>query len=101
MRQRDMVLATAERIAGLGYGLWDERTQSYVFVSEQFARFYGMSPDEFLAWQQREKRELQRLLAGGFAADIAANMFSLYDLLFGFLAVASAYRIAGGRSEEP
>ena len=37
-----MALATAERIAGMGYGLWDERTRSYVFVSEQYAKPYGL-----------------------------------------------------------
>ena len=57
MRQRDMVLATAERIAGLGYGLWDERTRSYVFVSEQYANFYGLSPDEYLARYQTSEDE--------------------------------------------
>ena len=44
-----MVLATAERVAGLGYALWDERTRSYVFVSEQYANFFGVSPDEYFA----------------------------------------------------
>ena len=33
MRQREVVLDIAERIAGMGYALWDERTKSYVFVS--------------------------------------------------------------------
>ena len=37
IQRREMVLALAERIAGLGYALWDERTKSYVFVSEQYA----------------------------------------------------------------
>jgi signal transduction histidine kinase/ActR/RegA family two-component response regulator len=43
-----MVLATAERVAGLGYALWDERTRSYVFVSEQYANLFGVTPDEYL-----------------------------------------------------
>lgn len=43
-----MVFATAERVAGMGYALWDERTKSYVFVSEQYASLYGVSPDEYL-----------------------------------------------------
>jgi PAS domain S-box-containing protein len=45
---RDTVLSTAARIAGLGFGLWDERTRTYVFVSEQYAQFYGLSSDEYL-----------------------------------------------------
>jgi signal transduction histidine kinase/CheY-like chemotaxis protein len=44
-----MALATAERIAGLGYALWDERTRSYLFVSEQYGNVYGLSPDEYLS----------------------------------------------------
>jgi len=47
--QRDVVLGIAERIAGLGYALWDERSRSYVFVSEQFAKPYGLTPDEYVA----------------------------------------------------
>jgi len=43
------VLDIAERIVGLGYALWDERTRSYVFVSKQFARPYGITPDEYIA----------------------------------------------------
>jgi signal transduction histidine kinase/CheY-like chemotaxis protein len=46
---KEMVLATAERVAGLGYALWDERKRAYEFVSEQFAGFYGLSPDEYVA----------------------------------------------------
>jgi len=46
---KKMVLATAERVAGMGYALWDERKRAYEFVSEQFAGFYGLSPDEYLA----------------------------------------------------
>jgi signal transduction histidine kinase/ActR/RegA family two-component response regulator len=46
---RDVALATAERIAGIGYGLWDERTRSYVFVSDQYANFYDLTPEEYLA----------------------------------------------------
>ena len=49
IQQRDMVLATAERVAGLGYALWDERTRSYVFVSEQYANFFGVSPDKYFS----------------------------------------------------
>jgi len=44
-----MVRAIAERVAGLGYALWDERKRAYEFVSEQYAGFYGLSPDEYLA----------------------------------------------------
>jgi len=47
--QRELVLDIAERIAGLGYALWDERTRSYVFVSEQFAKPYGLTPSEYVA----------------------------------------------------
>jgi PAS domain S-box-containing protein len=47
--QREVVLNIAERIAQLGYALWDERTRSFVFVSEQFASFYGLTPEEYLA----------------------------------------------------
>lgn len=47
--QREKVLSIAERIAGLGYALWDERTRSYAFVSEQFARPYGLTPDAYIA----------------------------------------------------
>ncbi len=47
-RQRDSVRGIAERIAGLGYALWDERAESYVFVSEQFARPYGLTPHEYV-----------------------------------------------------
>jgi len=49
IQQRETVLGIAERISGLGYGLWDERTRSYVFVSEQFAKPYGLTPDEYIA----------------------------------------------------
>ncbi len=48
-RQREMVFDIAERIAGLGYALWDERTRSYVFVSKQFAKPYGLTPSEYVA----------------------------------------------------
>jgi len=48
-QQREMVLEIAERIAGIGYALWDERTRSYVFVSKQFARSYGLTPSEYVA----------------------------------------------------
>jgi len=44
-----MVLDIAEQIAGIGYALWDERTRSYVFVSKQFARPYGLTPSEYVA----------------------------------------------------
>jgi PAS domain S-box-containing protein len=47
--QREAVLKIAERIAQLGYALWDERTRSFVFVSEQFASFYDLTPEEYLA----------------------------------------------------
>ena len=57
IRQRDMVLATAERVAGLGYALWDERTRSYVFVSEQYANFFGVSPDEYFDRYQTYEAE--------------------------------------------
>jgi len=43
------VLEIAERIAGLGYALWDERKRCYVFVSKQFANYYGLTPDEYIA----------------------------------------------------
>jgi signal transduction histidine kinase/ActR/RegA family two-component response regulator len=43
-----MVLALAERLVGLGYALWDERAQSFVFVSEQYAGSYGLTPEEFV-----------------------------------------------------
>jgi len=49
MPQRELVLEIAERIAGLGYALWDERTRSYVFVSQQFANYYGLTPGEYIA----------------------------------------------------
>jgi signal transduction histidine kinase len=49
MRQREAVLDIAERITRLGYALWDERTRSYVFVSEQFAKPFGLTPDEYIA----------------------------------------------------
>jgi signal transduction histidine kinase/ActR/RegA family two-component response regulator len=49
IEKREAVLDIAERISGLGYGLWDERTGSYVFVSEQFAKPYGLTPDEYIA----------------------------------------------------
>jgi len=57
MRQREAVLDIAERIAGLGYALWDERTRSYVFVSEQFARAFGLTPDEYVAQCQSYEDE--------------------------------------------
>jgi signal transduction histidine kinase/CheY-like chemotaxis protein len=47
--QRELLLDIAERIAGLGYALWDERTRSYLFVSKQYAKLYGMAPDEYIA----------------------------------------------------
>ena len=53
-----MVLALAERIAGLGYALWDERTKSFVFVSEQYARSYGLTPEEFVAKFHRYEDEI-------------------------------------------
>ncbi|MFV1978877.1 MAG: ATP-binding protein [Myxococcota bacterium] len=49
IQQRKAVLDIAERIVGLGYALWDERTRTYVFVSKQYARSYGVTPDEYLA----------------------------------------------------
>jgi len=49
MRQREAVLDIVERITRMGYALWDERTRSYVFVSEQFARSFGLTPDEYIA----------------------------------------------------
>jgi signal transduction histidine kinase/CheY-like chemotaxis protein len=49
MRQREVVLEIAERIAGLGYALWDERTRSYIFVSKQYAKSYGLTPEEYVA----------------------------------------------------
>jgi hypothetical protein len=49
MRQREVVLDIAERIAGMGYALWDERTRSYGFVSKQYARAFGLTPDEYIA----------------------------------------------------
>jgi len=48
-RQREMVLDIAERVAGLGYALWDERSRSYVFVSRQYAKPYGVTPEEYIA----------------------------------------------------
>jgi len=49
IRQREVVLDIAERIAGMGFALWDERTKSYVFVSKQYARAFGLTPDEYIA----------------------------------------------------
>jgi len=48
IQRREMVLALAERIAGLGYALWDERASSFVLVSEQYAGSYGLTPEEFV-----------------------------------------------------
>jgi len=44
-----MVLEIAERIAGLGYALWDERERCYAFVSEHFAKTYGLTSEEYIA----------------------------------------------------
>jgi signal transduction histidine kinase/CheY-like chemotaxis protein len=49
IRQREAALDIAERIAGLGYALWDERARFYVFVSNQYAKAYGLTPDEYIA----------------------------------------------------
>jgi kynurenine formamidase len=52
IRQREAVLDIAERIVGLGYALWGERTRTYVFVSKQYAAAYGLTPDEYIARYQ-------------------------------------------------
>jgi hypothetical protein len=52
---REMVLATAERVADLDYAFWDERKRAYDFVSEQYAGLYGLSPDEYLRNTRRTK----------------------------------------------
>ncbi len=61
MPQRELVLEIAERIAGLGYALWDERTRSYVFVSKQFANYYGLTPDEYIAQYRSYEDEVSWL----------------------------------------
>jgi signal transduction histidine kinase len=59
MRQREAVLDIAERIAGWGYALWDERTESYVFVSEQFARAFGLTPEQYVAQYRSYEDEVE------------------------------------------
>jgi signal transduction histidine kinase/CheY-like chemotaxis protein len=64
MQQPEMMLSIAERIAGLGYALWDERSRSFVFVSERYASFYGLTPAEYLAQNWSYEDEMAGIYPG-------------------------------------
>jgi signal transduction histidine kinase/CheY-like chemotaxis protein len=59
-----MVLDIAERIAGLGYALWDERTRSFVFVSKEYAVSYGLTPEQFVAQFHSYENEISGIHPG-------------------------------------
>jgi PAS domain S-box-containing protein len=48
-RERELLLRSAARISSLGYAVWDEIEQKYATVSEEYARLFGLSADEFIA----------------------------------------------------
>ena len=46
--QSESFLTQCARIAHLGYAIWDESKGRDVFVSEEFARFHGLSKKDYL-----------------------------------------------------
>ena len=50
LRQSELLLREATRMAKLGLWVWDDHERRYSYASEQMARMYGRSPEDFLEW---------------------------------------------------
>ena len=46
---RELLLKTTSSMANLGYAIWNEVQQRYDSVSEEFARLFGLTPEEYLS----------------------------------------------------
>jgi PAS domain S-box-containing protein len=48
LQEREELLRTAARISRMGYAIWDEVTETYATVSEEYAQIFGYSVEEYL-----------------------------------------------------
>ncbi|MDH5567338.1 MAG: PAS domain-containing protein [Myxococcales bacterium] len=60
-REREILLRTAARVANLGYAVWDEQAQKYANVSEEYARLFGLTAEDFLARYCNYDMDLQTI----------------------------------------
>jgi len=48
LREREALVRTAARISRMGYAIWDEASETYGRVSEEYAQIFGYSVDEYI-----------------------------------------------------
>ena len=48
LQEREAMLADAAKLSTLGYAMWSEEQHCYLSVSEEFARIYGYSAEEYM-----------------------------------------------------
>jgi len=48
LQEREAMLADAAKLSNLGYATWDEKKHCMLSISEENARIYGYSADEYM-----------------------------------------------------
>lgn len=47
LTEKEVLLSRSLKVAGMGYVIWDANTDSYPYVSEEWANVFGFSKDEY------------------------------------------------------
>ncbi|MCH7696507.1 MAG: PAS domain-containing protein, partial [Proteobacteria bacterium] len=61
LQEREAMLADAAKLSTLGYATWSEEQHCYLSVSEEYARIYGYSADEYMRRFNTHEKSLETI----------------------------------------